>query len=240
MKKKIRHLIQEGEIEIRGEVYMEKQKFEKLNKELQKRGEKTYANPRNLAAGSTRQLDPKLAAIRPLDFFAYDIVTDIGQENHFEEHQILPLLGFKTDKGKESKTLSEVMDFWKKISKKRESFPFQIDGVVVNVNDNILFEKLGLVGKSPRAIRAFKFSPKQATTKILDIKIQIGRTGAATPVAILEPVEVGGVTISRTTLHNEDEIRRLGIKIGDTVIVGRAGDVIPHIVKVLPGFQISD
>jgi len=223
-----------GEIEVRGEVYMNVKDFEKLNKELEKKGEKTFANPRNLSAGSIRQLNPKLAASRPLKFLAYDIITDLGQTKHSEDHQILPVLGFKTDKGKECKKLDEVIDFWKEISKKRKKFPFQIDGIVVNINDNLIFQKLGVVGKSPRAVRAFKFSPKQATTVIEDIKLQVGRTGALTPVAILKPVEVGGVTISRATLHNEDEIKRLGVKIGDTVIVGRAGDVIPDIIQVLP------
>jgi len=217
------------EVEVRGEVYMEKKDFERLNKEL---GGK-YANPRNLAAGSIRQLDPQLAASRPLKFLAYDLITDLGQKKHSEEHRILKSLGFKTDEGKECKNLLEVVNFWRETAKKREILPFQIDGVVISVNNNFLFQKLGVAGKSPRGIRAFKFSPKQATTKILDIKVQIGRTGAVTPVAHLKPVEVGGVTVSRATLHNEDEIKRLGAKIGDTVIVERAGDVIPAVAKVL-------
>jgi DNA ligase (NAD+) len=216
-------------IEVRGEVYMEKKDFDRLNKEL---GGK-YANPRNLAAGSIRQLDPKLAASRPLKFLAYDLVTDLGQKKHSEEHQILKDLGFKTDKGKECKNISEIIDFWRKTCKKREQLPFQIDGVVISVNNNSLFQRLGVVGKSPRGTRAFKFSPKQATTKVLDIKVQVGRTGAVTPIAHLKPVQVGGVTISRATLHNKDEIERLGVKIGDTVIVERAGDVIPAVSKVL-------
>ena len=213
---------------------MEKKAFERLNKELEKRGEKSYANPRNLAAGSIRQLNPKLAASRPLKFLAYDIVTDVGQKLHSEEHQILPVLGFRTDTGKVCRKISDVVEFWRKVAKKRESLPFQIDGVVVNVNKNSLFEELGVAGKSPRGARAFKFSPEQATTKILDIKLQIGRTGAITPVAQLEPVNVGGVVITKATLHNEDEIKRLGVRIGDTVIVERAGDVIPAVAKVLP------
>ncbi len=231
---KLKNLIKKGEIEIRGEVYMEKKDFEKFNRELEKKGQKTYANPRNLAAGSIRQLDPKLAASRPLKFLAYDIITDIGQKKHSEEHQILPVLGFKTDKGKVCKNLSDIVDFWREIAKKRETLPYQIDGVVINVNDNALFRKLGIAGKSPRGVRAFKFSPKQATTRVLDVRFQVGRTGAVTPVAILEPVEVGGVKITRATLHNEDEIKRLGIRIGDTVIVERAGDVIPAVARVLP------
>jgi len=233
IEEKLKEFTKKGEIEIRGEVYMEKKDFEKFNQERKKKGEPTYANPRNLAAGSIRQLDPKLAASRPLKFLAYDIVTDLGQSRHSQEHQILPCLGFKTDPGKICKGLKEVVDFWRQVSEKREKLPFQIDGIVVNVDDNLLFQKLGKVGKSPRGARAFKFSPAQATTKVEDIKIQIGRTGAATPVAYLKPVEVGGVTITRATLHNEDEIKRLGVRIGDTVIVGRAGDVIPDVIKVL-------
>lgn len=222
-------------IEIRGEVYMRKEAFEKVNQERKKKGEPLYANPRNLAAGSIRQLDPKLAASRPLEFLAYDLVTDLGQKSHSEEHQILKALGFKTDSyAKICKNLEEVVELWRKVAKKRAILPHLIDGVVVIVNDNDLFDKLGVVGKSPRGMRAFKFSPEQATTIIEDIKLQVGRTGAITPVAYLKPVQVGGVTVSRATLHNTEEIKRLGVKIGDTVIVGRAGDVIPEVIKVLP------
>jgi len=221
-------------IEIRGEVYMEKAAFEKFNQEQIKRSLAPYANPRNLAAGSIRQLDPKLAASRPLKFLAYDLIANLGQKKHSEEHQILPALGFKTDPGKVCQNTDEVFEFWRESAKKRETFPFLVDGVVVNVNDNFLFQKLGVVGKSPRGIRALKFSPKQATTRVISVKVQVGRTGAVTPIACLEPVQVGGVTISRATLHNEDEIKRLGLKIGDTVIVERAGDVIPAVAKVIP------
>lgn len=221
-------------VEVRGEVYMDKKDFEKFNEEQIKKGLAVYANPRNLAAGSIRQLDPKLAASRPLKFLAYDIVTNLGQAKHSQEHRILTSLGFKTDSGKICQNLDEIVEYWREVAKKRETLPFLIDGVVVNINDNFLFEKLGVVGKSPRAARAFKFSPKQATTIIEDIKLQVGRTGAVTPVARLKPVEVGGVRITRATLHNEDEIKRLGVKIGDTIIVERAGDVIPTIAKVLP------
>lgn len=240
IKKNLNKLIARGEIEIRGEVYMEKKDFEKFNQERKKRGESTYANPRNLAAGSIRQLDPKLAASRPLKFLAYDIVTDLGQTRHSQEHQILPRLGFKTDPGEICKSLKEIIGFWHQVSQNREKLPFQIDGIVINVDDNSLFQKLGVVGKSPRGARAFKFSPVQATTLVQDIKIQIGRTGAATPVAHLKPVEVGGVTITRATLHNTEEIKRLGVKIGDTVIVDRAGDVIPEVVKVMKDLRTSN
>jgi len=231
---RLKKLIKKEKTEIRGEVYMNKADFERFNRQRIKKNLTPYSNPRNLAAGSIRQLDSKLAASRPLRFLAYDIVTDIGQKKHSEDHQILPALGFKTDLGRICKNMDEVVDFWRETAKKRETLPFQIDGIVITVNNNALFQKLGVVGKSPRGIRAFKFFPKQATTKVLDIKVQIGRTGAVTPIAHLSPVEVGGVTISRATLHNEDEIKRLGVKIGDTVIIERAGDVIPAVAKTLP------
>lgn len=231
--KKIKELIRGGRIEIRGEVYMDKADFNKFNQYRIKNSLSVFSNPRNLAAGSIRQLDSKLAASRPLKFLAYDLMTNAGQTKHSEEHQILPILGFKTDSGKICKNINEAMVFFNEVEQKREKLPFQIDGVVISLNNNELFQKLGVAGKSPRAIRAFKFSPKQATTKVLDIRVQVGRTGAITPVAILEPVQVSGVIITRATLHNEDEIKRLGIKIGDTVIIERAGDVIPAISGVL-------
>jgi DNA ligase (NAD+) len=231
IQKNIKKQISKGIVEVRGEVYMEKNDFERINKEMTKKGEKAFANPRNLAAGSIRQLDPKLAAERPLKFFAYDIITDFGQKKHSKTHQILSILGFKTDKGKECRDLKEVIDYWKKTAKKRESFSFQIDGVVVSVDDSSVFEKLGVVGKSPRGVRAFKFSPREATTVIEDIKLQVGRTGALTPVAVLKPVDIDGAMITRATLHNADEIERLDVRIGDTVSVVRAGDVIPAVTK---------
>jgi DNA ligase (NAD+) len=221
------------ELEIRGEIYIEKKDFEKFNQKQLENNLTTYSNPRNLAAGSVRQLDPKLTAPRPLKFLAYNIITNIGQKKHNQEHQILPKFGFKVEKGKICKNLSEIVDFWKEMIKKRLILPFQIDGLVITVNDNQIFQRLGIVGKSPRGIRAFKFPPKETVTKILDIKVQVGRTGAVTPIAILEPVEIDGVTISRATLHNQDEITRKDIKVGDTVIVSRAGDVIPAVTRVL-------
>jgi len=230
----VKKLIEKGEVEIRGEVYISVKDFERLNQSQVKRSLAPFANPRNLAAGSIRQLDPKLAASRPLKFLAYDIVTDLGQKKHSQEHEILSILGFKTNESKICQNLDEVVKFWREVIKKREKYPFEIDGVVAMVNDNSLFEKLGVVGKSPRGVRAFKFSPKQATTILEDVKFQVGRTGAVTPVAVLKPVVVSGVKISRATLHNEDEIKRLGVKIGDTVIVGRAGDVIPDVIQALP------
>jgi len=214
-----------GQLVVRGEVFIPKKEFERFKT--------TYANPRNLAAGSVRQLDPKITASRHLDSFAYDLITE-EVDTHEQKHKILKELGFKTNPyNKFCKDLSEVFKFHKEIQKIREKIPYEIDGLVVIVNSNRIFEKLGNVGKAPKGAIAFKFPGKQATTIIEDIKVQIGRTGALTPVAYLKPVQVGGVMISRATLHNEDEIKRLGVKIKDTVIVARAGDVIPDIIKVL-------
>jgi DNA ligase (NAD+) len=224
-----------AKLEVRGEVYMEKKDFEKFNEERKKKGEELFANPRNLAAGSIRQLNPKLTASRPLKFLAYDIVSDLGQTLHSEEHEMLRSLGFKTDPtAKVCSSIDEVVSYWNSIKKKRDSLPFMIDGVVVVINNNRVFSMLGVAGKSPRGIRAFKFSGLQATTRVLDIQLQVGRTGAVTPVALLDPVPLAGVTVSRATLHNEGEIKRLGVRIGDTVIVERAGDVIPAVQKALP------
>lgn len=229
---KLRQPIKET-VEVRGEVYMEKADFDRFNREREKKNLSSYANPRNLAAGSIRQLNPALAAKRPLKFLAYDLIGNLGQKKHSEEHKLLEELGFKAERGKSCLGISDTINYWHEVEKKREKLPFQIDGLVIAVDDNNIFQKLGVAGKSPRGIRAFKFSAKQATTKIKEIQVQVGRTGAITPVAVLEPVKVGGVTISRATLHNEDEIKRLGVKIGDTVIIERAGDVIPAVVKVL-------
>lgn len=222
------------EVVSRGEVFVTRKEFERLNKSQKQKGLAVYANPRNIAAGSVRQLDPKITADRKLDSFAYELLSNFGQETHEEKHQILHKLGFKTDKhNKLCRNLQEVLEFREHWIKNREKLDYEIDGIVVIVNDNQIFQKLGVVGKAPRGSIAFKFPQAQSTTKVLDIKVQVGRTGAVTPVAVLEPVQVSGITITRATLHNEDEIKRLGVKIGDTVIVGRAGDVIPDIIKVL-------
>ena len=240
-KEKLFHIVRTIEkkgldkIIVRGEAFLSKKEFERVNKEREKSGLPKFANPRNMAAGSIRQLDPKITAERRLDSFAYDLISDLGQKSHEEEHKILKILGFKTNPhNKFCKDLKEVLVFHRFWQKEREKLSYEIDGIVVQVNDNSIFEKLGVVGKAPRGAIAFKFPLKQATTVIQDIVTQVGRTGAITPVAILEPIEVGGVKITRATLHNEDEIKRLGVKIGDTVIVGRAGDVIPEVIKVLP------
>ncbi|GMX58983.1 MAG: NAD-dependent DNA ligase LigA [Candidatus Microsyncoccus archaeolyticus] len=224
------------EIIVRGEAVISKKDFEKVNKERKKNNLSLYANPRNLAAGSIRQLDSKITAERHLTGDIYDIISDLGQKTHKQEHEILEILGFKTNNkhNKLCKNLDEVFDFYNAWIKKRESLPYEIDGIVVSINNNQIFDKLGTVGKSPRGAIALKFPLIEAITIVEDIKVQVGRTGAITPVAILKPVEVNGATITRATLHNEKEIQRLGLKIGDTVIVGRAGDVIPEVVRVFP------
>ncbi|MEK7595983.1 MAG: NAD-dependent DNA ligase LigA [Patescibacteria group bacterium] len=237
-KKKAEAAVKSGVLEVRGEALISKKEFDRINKEQKQRGGQIYANPRNLAAGSIRQLDSRITASRKLDFIAYDLIADLGQKKHSEEHKILSVLGFKTDP--EAKILEQpeqIFPFRKKTEKERNELPYEIDGLVAVVDDNVLFKKLGVAGKAPRAAVAFKFSPLEAAAKVKDIIIQVGRTGVLTPVAILEPIKIGGVTVSRATLHNEDEIRRLELKINDTVIVGRAGDVIPNIKKTLKALR---
>ena len=204
---------------------------------MERNGGKAYANPRNVAAGSIRQLDPAITASRRLDSFQYEIVTDLGPKTHEEKHLLLAAMGFKTNPHNEhARDLAEVFAFREKWGEpaRREKVDYEYDGTVVLVNDNATFAAAGIIGKAPRAGIAYKFSPREATTVVEDIKVQVGRTGALTPVAVMRPVNVGGVTITHASLHNADEIERLGLKIGDTVIVQRAGDVIPQITKVLP------
>ena len=225
---------------VRGEVFITKKDFERINKEQEKAGLKVYANPRNLAAGSVRQLDSKITASRNMDSFAYSLITDLGQKTHREEHQILKSLGFKTNPyNKFAEDLDEVQRFRDYWEKNRDKLNYEIDGVVVILNDERSFQRTGVVGKAPRGAIAYKFSPKESETVVEDIIVQVGRTGILTPVAKLKPVSIGGTTVSRATLHNLDEIRRLGVKIGDTVIVGRAGDVIPDVKKVLKELRIG-
>lgn len=222
------------EVEIRGEVYMAKHAFETINHEQKRLGLPLFANPRNIAAGSVRQLDPQITALRKLAFFAWDLVTDMGQETHEEEHLIMEALGLPTiPLAERCRTLDRVVSFWEEVEKKRDRLAYLIDGIVVQVNEGKLFERLGVVGKAPRGAVAFKFPGKEATTVVKNIVVQVGRTGVLTPVAVLEPVFLNGVTVSRATLHNLDEIRRLDVRVGDTVIVERAGDVIPAVTGVL-------
>ncbi len=235
-KKKFEHKIYslDGRVEIRGEAFMRKKTWGELNREQKKRGEAEFANPRNAAAGSIRQLDSKITASRHLDFYGYDLITDFGQKNHEEAHEILKLLGVKVNPHNiYCKNLDEVEKFHKHMAVIREKQDFWFDGIVVNVNDIVLFKKLGVVGKTPRAVLAYKFPGEEATTKLLEVHWQVGRTGALTPVATMEPAQIGGTTVTHATLHNPDEIKRLGVKIGDTVVLEKAGDVIPKIKSVL-------
>ncbi len=225
---------------VRGEVFLTKREFARINKEQEKKGEKIYANPRNVAAGSVRQLDPKIIASRKLDSFQYDIVSSMPAsyaekfKTHEEEHEALHSLGFKINSdNRHAKDLKAVFDFHKTIGEYREKLNYEIDGIVVILNENRIYEDAGVIGKAPRAAVAYKFSPREASTIVEDITVGVGRTGVLTPVAVLKAVGVGGVTVTHATLHNMDEIERLGVKIGDTVIVSRAGDVIPQVTKVL-------
>ena len=222
-----------GRIEIRGEVYMPKKAFEKMNKERAKNGEETFANPRNVSAGSIRQLDPSIAASRPLDYLAWRLESDLGEMSQTAGVEILKLFGFKTSIGERCDSLNDIKKFFDSIGKKREKLDFWIDGVVVRVNNNIDYRQLGVVGKTPRGLVAWKFPAEEATTKVESIEWFVGRTGALTPVANVSPTFVAGTTVVHASLHNADEIERLGLKIGDTVILTKAGDIIPKIVKVL-------
>ncbi len=232
--KKIMQALNNGEIEIRGEAIMSETVLKKLNEINKKEGKPLLANSRNAAAGSIRQLDPAMTAARELDFYCYDIATEFGIVYHDQEHELAKLLGFKSLKANaRCKDLSELISFHHRWEKNREKLPFECDGVVAVINDTRLWPILGIVGKGPRYMMAYKFANEQATTKLLDVVWQVGRTGILTPIARLAPVRVKGVVISNATLHNLDEIKRLKIKIGDTVILERAGDVIPKIIGVL-------
>ncbi|MHC1582231.1 MAG: NAD-dependent DNA ligase LigA [Candidatus Syntropharchaeia archaeon] len=223
-------------LEVRGEVYMPIEEFRELNRKIEEEGGKPFANPRNAAAGSVRQLDPSVTASRPLNIFVYGVgvVEGVSWKTHWEVLKSLSELGFRINPNiRLCKDISDVFDFYEWLKEERERLPYEIDGMVVKVNDLSLHEKLGTTARSPRWAFAYKFPPRQEYTRIKDIVVQVGRTGALTPVAILEPVEIGGVRVSRATLHNEDEIRRKDVRIGDMVIVERAGDVIPEVVGVM-------
>ena len=220
-------------LEVRGEVIIFKQDFEKLNQMQTKLGEKPFANPRNLAAGTIRQLDPRIAASRPLRFMAYDLVTP-DLPTHQEAYVFLRQIGFQTSGQDHVYThLNEVFAEIEHLGQVRGNFLFNTDGMVIKINDRKIYSELGIVGKTPRAAVAFKYPAEESTSKVHDIVISIGRTGAATPVAILDPVEIAGSTVRHATLHNSDEIEKLDIRIGDTVIVYKAGDIIPKIKEVL-------
>ena len=221
-------------VEVRGEVYMPYQSFKKVNAAQEQAGKPTYANPRNLAAGTLRQLDPKLVAARPLEFGAY-AVLDESLSHHADEHALARELGFRTGRDERvARSVKGVINYYEAVQATRDKLPFQIDGIVVTVNDRKAFRRLGVVGKAARGNVAFKFPPEQVTTTVNDIRVNVGRTGAVTPFAVLEPVRVAGTTVGVATLHNEDEIARKDIRIGDTVILQKAGDIIPEVVQSLP------
>jgi len=223
-------------LEARGEVYIEKAKFAELNARLEEKGEEPFANPRNAAAGSLRQLDPRITASRPLQIFLYGVgqVEGASPKTYTEELKLLDALGLRVVRPRQlCRTLAETSAFWNEMNEKRDKLPFEIDGVVLKVDRLAQQERLGIRSRSPRYSVACKFAPRQATTVVRDIEVQVGRTGALTPVARLVPVQVSGVEISNATLHNQDEIDRKDIRVGDTVIVQRAGDVIPEVVGVV-------
>jgi DNA ligase (NAD+) len=230
-------LLEPLDIIVEGEVWLGKKSFEKINEERKEKGEMLFANPRNAAAGTLRQLDPKIVAARKLDSFIYDIALLFGKktpETQAEELEYLQKIGFKVNsKFKLCSGIEEVISFWKSWHNKKEKEDYLIDGVVVKANEVRFQNILGFTGKAPRFAIAFKFPAEQVTTVVEDIVLQVGRTGVLTPVAHLRPVLVAGSVVSRATLHNEDEIRRLGVRIGDTVILQKAGDVIPDIVSVV-------
>ena len=223
-------------LEVRGEVFIAKEAFKNLNNERLDENLPPFANPRNAAAGSLRQLDSKITAKRPLEIFVYGVgrVAELVLESHSDVLRTLQTFGFRINPHIRPKiTINEVIDCYKELSELRDLLPYDIDGMVIKV-DSVAFQNLlGTTSRSPRWAIAYKFKAIQETTRIADIEIQVGRTGTLTPVAHLEPVKIGGVTVSRATLHNEDEIRRKDIKVGDMVLVQRAGDVIPEVVKVI-------
>ena len=224
-------------IEVRGEAYMPKKSFESLNAARAEKGEELFANPRNAAAGSLRQLDPKVAASRNLSMFIYAIGGDgeaYGIDSHAEMLDYLADLGFPSNRERQAcATIEEVMAFINKWTEERPNLPYEIDGIVIKVNRFAHQDELGFTAKSPRWAIAYKFPAEEVTTKLLDIELTVGRTGVITPTAILTPVQVAGTTVSRASLHNEDLIKEKDIRIGDTVIVRKAGDIIPQVVGVI-------
>ncbi len=269
---------EQGHVEVRGEIVIFKADFEKLNEKQRKSGEKPFANPRNLAAGSIRQLDPRVAARRNLKFMAYDLVTPnlathsaayaklrelgfrtSGEEKVFRRLEGTPFLHYSTDddKSQEKTAISDqdrsnfaekrpdfpvnsVFGEIRRLETSRQALPFNTDGMVIKVNNRQIYQDLGIVGKTPRGAVAFKFPAEESTTRVKDIVISIGRTGAATPVAILDPVVVAGSTVRHASLHNADEIARLDVRIGDTVIIYKAGDIIPQVKKVLTELRTGE
>ncbi|MCS6936546.1 MAG: NAD-dependent DNA ligase LigA [Candidatus Bipolaricaulota bacterium] len=221
-------------LEVRGEVYMEIEEFRKLNQAREEQGEPLFANPRNAAAGSLRQLDPKITAQRRLQIFCYDVGQTVGIEFHTQEELLktLPRYGLRVCPiYRVCESIDEALEFYREMEERREQLPYEADGVVIKVNDFEIRKIVGEVSRNPRWAIAYKFPPKQATTRVKDIIVQVGRTGKLTPVAVLEPVALGGVTVQHATLHNQDEIDKKDIRVGDWVLIQRAGDVIPEVVQ---------
>jgi len=232
-----RHLSPPGRLEVRGEVFINKDAFKRLNKKRMEDGEPPFANPRNAAAGSLRQLDPNITAGRPLNIFCYGIGIAEGCSfgTQWEVLSSLRKWGLRVNPmAEKQKGIRGAIHYHRRMNRKRKDLDYEIDGIVIKVNDLDLQKRLGAKAKSPRWALAYKFEAAQAVTRITDIQLSVGRTGAVTPIALMEPVKVGGVVVSRATLHNEDEIRRKDVRIGDWVIVRRAGDVIPEVVRPLP------
>jgi len=225
-----------GNLEVRGEVIMTRRAFEELNRRQEEQGGKIFANPRNAAAGAVRVLDPNITASRRLDFYAYFLLDPNGRaplDRHSKSLDAMAALGFRVcAERKKVSDIEHVIAFCEAQDARREKLPYEIDGIVVKVDETALQEELGATAKAPRWAIAYKYPAQQETTVVRDIRVQVGRTGALTPVASLEPVQIGGVTVSSSTLHNMDEVERLGVQIGDTVLIERAGEVIPHIVQV--------
>jgi DNA ligase (NAD+) len=223
-------------LEVRGEVYMTKGEFQRLNARREEEGEPTFANPRNASAGALRQLDPRITAGRPLAMFCYGVgsLEGVTFQTHWDVLQSLARWGFRINPHSEPcHGIEAALAYYERLSQQREELPYEIDGVVIKVNALALQEALGTRSRSPRWALAYKFEPKQAVTRVKEIAVQVGRTGALTPVALLEPVQVAGVEVSRASLHNPDEVARKDVRAGDWVMVQRAGDVIPEIVEVL-------
>ena len=234
----------EGETEVRGELIMLRADFDQINRQLIKRGDKPFANPRNLAAGTIRQLDPQVVASRPLEFHAYDLLRD-GVDDAMTNQAVyekLAQLGFKVNpeahlESSFADAISYAHCFRTEV---QPNLPFNTDGLVIKINDRKLYDRLGIVGKYPRGAVAYKYPAETATTKVRDIVLSLGRTGAVTPVAVFEPVQLAGTTVQHATLHNADEIARLDVRIGDTVVIYKAGEIIPQVQSVITGLRPAD
>jgi DNA ligase (NAD+) len=224
------------DFEVRGEAYLSRREFERINAEREEAEEPRFANPRNAAAGTIRQLDPRVVRSRRLDLFAYDLLAADGRkafDSHWRALEWLASAGFRVSERELCRDIDAVIDFCNRMEARRDELEYEIDGVVVKVNSSALQDEFGATSKSPRWAIAYKYPARQATTQIREIVVQVGRTGALTPVALLEPVQLAGTTVSRATLHNEDEIKRLGVRVGDWVTIEKSGEIIPKVLKVV-------